>query len=595
MFKNVLIILILLYSGLVASLSAQEVQVDSIYASLKTEGENHLRRTRYQEAIKSFILALKSPRKPEDNLDSLIQVTIEKWINQLQRTQKSLITKQKELIASNEEKDRLYRKADTLRIIAEAEKERAEEKALVTYLLTAQSMAGKSQSIAIEEFPDSVKTTIAEKKLLGAQQAYIFNENYRLDRDGRMRGNEYDPNIYQALYQGIKAFEGKRYEQYLDIEGAVRSIVFAKDPAHFFVTGKEGQTHQFTFADLNQPPNPIDADKRSNRLLAQSASTETTPYLLVTKREGGLRLLKGDSLLREIDLGGQSARIIDASFVPNSKNFIVATTDGQIKYYDFTHSAASSWENQLEGRDIDRLDTQKDQLRRIAIHPNKSLLIGATKAGHLYIWDYEKDYLKDKKPAKKDLFLNASPSNPFHALVFSPDGQWLAAGNELGQVRVWNMQKDTLIYSLKGHDAGIESLSFSHADDSTLKLASGSRDHTARIWIFEPNQLNRFGHQPLMMKDKELDQPVTAVCFSPDGDYLITGYANGSIKRWPSSLKQMADIACRLIERKKLEIQEWNEYTGRDEQETDQDLAFRCTCVGEKPNMDKEIPCPDER
>ena len=55
----------------------------------------------------------------------------------------------------------------------------------------------------------------------------------------------------------------------------------------------------------------------------------------------------------------------------------------------------------------------------------------------------------------------------------------LAAGNNEGTMRLWNVETGQLKVSFKGHTDAIRSVAFS-PDDKTL--LSGSADRTARLW-----------------------------------------------------------------------------------------------------------------
>ena len=65
------------------------------------------------------------------------------------------------------------------------------------------------------------------------------------------------------------------------------------------------------------------------------------------------------------------------------------------------------------------------------------------------------------------------------ALAFSPDGGYLAAGCVDNRFRLWNVDDQREVATIRGHSGGVTSIAFS-PDGSTL--VSGSRDRTILLW-----------------------------------------------------------------------------------------------------------------
>ena len=63
---------------------------------------------------------------------------------------------------------------------------------------------------------------------------------------------------------------------------------------------------------------------------------------------------------------------------------------------------------------------------------------------------------------------------------FSPDGRYLAVASNADRIaKVWDIEADREYLTLRGHNRVLLSLAFS-PDGKTL--ATGSEDHTARLW-----------------------------------------------------------------------------------------------------------------
>jgi sugar lactone lactonase YvrE len=165
-------------------------------------------------------------------------------------------------------------------------------------------------------------------------------------------------------------------------------------------------------------------------------------------------------------------------------------------------------------------------------------------------------------------------------LAFSPDGKTLAVGrgtlrDAAGVVDVWQLDTATLRDSYRGHAGGVTSLAFS--PDSKL-LATGSLDKTVALWdtatgqqrtrilmipsfiawavAFSPNgkamaiatgpddfRLRQPGDIKLWDVATETvrttlrghSRAATSIVFSPDGQSLISGSADTTVRFWDTS------------------------------------------------------------
>ncbi|MEK8050320.1 AAA family ATPase [Ideonella sp. DXS22W] len=95
--------------------------------------------------------------------------------------------------------------------------------------------------------------------------------------------------------------------------------------------------------------------------------------------------------------------------------------------------------------------------------------------------------------AAQSLLPPAAPNQSVTALGFSADGAWLAAGDNTGQVRVWQRAQPARPWIGQGsaggaalrHQAAVRDIAF-HPDEPGL-LASASDDRSARVWRLDLN------------------------------------------------------------------------------------------------------------
>ena len=107
------------------------------------------------------------------------------------------------------------------------------------------------------------------------------------------------------------------------------------------------------------------------------------------------------------------------------------------------------------------------------------------------------------------------------SVAFSPDGQYLAAGDTKGDILLRRVADGQPICIFEGHNAWVVSLAFS-PDGETL--ASGSCDCTAKLWDVNTGQC--------LHTLKEHEQEVWSVAFSPDGHTLASGCDDNKARLW---------------------------------------------------------------
>ncbi len=107
------------------------------------------------------------------------------------------------------------------------------------------------------------------------------------------------------------------------------------------------------------------------------------------------------------------------------------------------------------------------------------------------------------------------------SVAFSPDGQYLAAGDTKGDILLRRVADGQIIRRYQGHNSWVVSLAF-NPDGNTL--ASGSCDCTAKLWDVNTGEC--------LHSLEEHEQEVWSVAFSPDGNTLASGCDDSKARLW---------------------------------------------------------------
>lgn len=104
-----------------------------------------------------------------------------------------------------------------------------------------------------------------------------------------------------------------------------------------------------------------------------------------------------------------------------------------------------------------------------------------------------------------------------------PDGKHLAAGLEDGTIRISDITRGNLLFTLAGHTGAVFGLEFF---PDSKRLVSVSDDGTMKVWDITAADRNK----PIRVYDGMAG--VRAVAVDGDGKYLVTGDRAGMVKVW---------------------------------------------------------------
>ena len=155
----------------------------------------------------------------------------------------------------------------------------------------------------------------------------------------------------------------------------------------------------------------------------------------------------------------------------------------------------------------------ESHINSVALSPDGRLLATAAGEQPVTIWDLSSG-------AKEHSYL--ANDHAVDQVEFSPDSTSLIIGCKSPVIRIWSfLHTPDMHHALAGHSKATRTLAFS--DDGSL-LASGSDDNTIKLWSVDSERelLTLRGHS----------QAVSALAFSPRSDRLASVSLDGKVILW---------------------------------------------------------------
>jgi WD40 repeat protein/transcriptional regulator with XRE-family HTH domain len=156
--------------------------------------------------------------------------------------------------------------------------------------------------------------------------------------------------------------------------------------------------------------------------------------------------------------------------------------------------------------------------RKVALSPNGQYVAAGTDSGEICLWHTENGQEKISL---------ARHTHWVWSLAFHPESTILASGGYDGLVKLWEIESGQCLRILQGHTRWIRCIVF-HPEGKLL--ATAGTDKSIRLWDVRTGScLQLWDSQPA---------EVWSVVFSPDGRFLAGGDATGIIRLWDLESKQ---------------------------------------------------------
>ncbi len=328
-------------------------------------------------------------------------------------------------------------------------------------------------------------------------------------------------------------FTASAFQEFANSPSRVRYGEFSPDGSQIVITGNV-QTGV---------PQIWDARRRT---LIRSLPAHTAPVNVVHfSPDGGTVLSTSDdfTLIQSDASTGEeirrytshSNRVTDATFSPNGVFIFSASSAGEIYQWDVVQSS--------EKREFINQNANNTSLSTTMFSPQGRYIITALDNGTVSKWDLRSD------SQERTIIINR-PSVPQTRLVLSPlatDDELLAAWGST-ELRYINLTTGETLRRMTTEQprSFIESLAFS-PDGRTVAWGGGfffrerlpdfTRASVLMLWNVETGELvrtfdahNVFDEEGRLVEG--LNRAVTAIAFTPDGQFLISGAEDGTIYVW---------------------------------------------------------------
>ncbi|NTV64857.1 MAG: hypothetical protein HGA65_15205, partial [Oscillochloris sp.] len=166
----------------------------------------------------------------------------------------------------------------------------------------------------------------------------------------------------------------------------------------------------------------------------------------------------------------------------------------------------------------------------LAIAPDGRLLALAQADALVSLWDLaERSLLSELRlPVADGDFL---VPGAFTSVAFSPDGQYIAAGDDSGNVGVWALVDGVAIQTLSVGARVVADVAFSPDSRLVAAASEGWRSEPGAIWVWDVAS-GAESHWLSRSDDEHQLVPAQRLAFSPDGAHVLMGLADGGLLRW---------------------------------------------------------------
>jgi WD40 repeat protein len=230
-----------------------------------------------------------------------------------------------------------------------------------------------------------------------------------------------------------------------------------------------------------------------------------------------------------LTLQGHARDITSVCFSPDGQHLATASRDQTVKVWE-AHT----------GREVLTLEGHEGGVLGVCFSPDGTRLASAGTAfgagpGEAKVWDVsmstegrQAGSTQGQQAGGRHLFDLRGHAGDVTAVCFSPDGQRLATGSRDQTARIWDARTGQQLLSLQGGTNWVEGVCFSPDGQRIAAVV----DDTVRVWDVSMSTEGRQAGGQEILALRGHSRGFTSVCFSPDGQRLATGGDDQTAKVW---------------------------------------------------------------
>ncbi|KIH86881.1 Prp8 binding protein [Sporothrix brasiliensis 5110] len=210
-------------------------------------------------------------------------------------------------------------------------------------------------------------------------------------------------------------------------------------------------------------------------------------------------------------LTGHRSAVLDLQWSRDADILFSASADTHLASWDLTTGAR-----------IRRYVGHEEAVNALDISKRgEEILYSGSDDGSLGIWD----------PRTKNAADYIQTDFPITAVAIAEAGHELYAGGIDNDIKVWDVRKQAVVYTLHGHQDTVTSLRVSPDSQSLLSF---SMDATARTWDIRPFAPTERHIRTLDGAQPGVDKNLTHASWDPQGKRIAAGSGDGTVVVWSS-------------------------------------------------------------